>query len=195
MRDMKYTDKELIFQVELKAKGFEGWKKGVYDIWVRKNDTPDEMDQFNDKGYTFSVDTDGGRPEFRMVCTGTTHAGSYGLKQFQKYNKLGCAVLEADRIVYGSHQYGFHKSYRAYRQAKPFPYYRDADRDNLAEEVGKLYYDIIYANCHRAAKAGESIRIYNWSVACVVRNKANQFDAWMAYMDKRPLNLCILEEF
>src|SRR5690242_9499474 len=32
---MKYTDEELIKRVETKAKGFVGWKKGIYDIWIR----------------------------------------------------------------------------------------------------------------------------------------------------------------
>lgn len=192
---MKYTDQQLIFQTELVAKGFEGWKPGVYDIWVRANDVSADMDKFNDKVYTYIVRPDNPTPEFRMVCTGTSHAGSYGLKSFDQYNPKGCAVLESNRIVYNSHSYGFHKKYRAYRQAKPFPYYRDNDRDNLAEEIGQIYNDIIYANCHRAAAAGESVRIYNWSVACLVRNKANQFYAWMAYMNKRPLSVCILKEF
>lgn len=190
---MKYTDEQLIKRAESHAKGFEGWKPGVYDIWVRSS--ADTMDAFDDKVYTFVVPDGGQWPEFRMVCTGTTNAGSYGLKQFAKYNPEGCAVLEADRIVYGSHQFGRHKNYPAYRQAKSWPYYRDADRDNKAEELGKARNDIIFANCHRAAAAGESTRIYNWSVACLVRNKSNQWNGWLAFMNKRPLNVVILKEF
>jgi hypothetical protein len=188
-----YNDRELIDRVTTHARGFEGWRRGVYDIWVRSSE--DQMDAFDDKVYTFSVAEDHAMPEFRMLCTGTTNAGSYGLKRFRDYNPLGCAVLEADRIVYGSHIYGHHKNYRAYRQAKGWPYYRDNDRDDKAEEIGRVYNDIIFANCHRAAAVGESTRIYNWSVACLVRNKANQWFAWLAYMDKRPLNGCILKEF
>lgn len=191
---MQYTDSQLIDRVESVAKGFDGWRKGVYDIWVRHDDAPFEMDKFNDKVYTFSVG-DNGKPEFRMVCTGTSHAGSYGLKQFAEYNSKGCAVLEADRLVYESHVYGYHKNYRAYRQAKGFPYYRDNDRDNLAEEIGPVYDDIIFANCHRASQFGESVRIYNWSVACLVRNRSTHWNGWLAYMDKRPLSVCILKEF
>jgi hypothetical protein len=190
---MKYTDAQLIKRVESHAKGFDGWRKGVYDIWVRS--AADVMDAFDDKVYTFNVPAKGAAPEFRMVCTGTSHAGSYGLKKFQNYNPDGCAVLESDRIVYDSHVYGLHRGYRAYRQAKAFPYYRDADRDDKAEEIGPVRGDIIYANCHRAAAKGESTRIYNWSVACLVRNRANQWAAWLAYMAKRPLTVCILKEF
>lgn len=190
---MKYSDEQLIKRVETHARGFAGWKKGVYDIWVRS--AADLTDVFDDKVYTFVVSTDGATPEFRMVCSGTSNAGSYGLKKFKDYNPHGCAVLQADRIVYGSHVLGLHKGYKAYRQAKSFPYYRDNDLDGKAEEIGDVQTDIILANCHRAAAKGESTRIYNWSVACLVRNKANQWFAWLAYMDGRPLNVVILKEF
>lgn len=189
---MKYTDEQIIKRVESHADGFIGWRKGVFDIWVRSK--ADVMDAFDDKVYTFSVGDDN-TPEFRMVCTGTSNAGSYGLKQWKQYSTEGCAVLKADQIVYDSHQYGFHKNYRAYRQAKPFPYFRDNDNDNKAEEIGKVHNDIIYANCHRASPTGTSTRIYNWSVACLVRNSINQWNSWFAYMDKRPLTVCILNEW
>lgn len=188
-----YRDKELIDRVVSHARGFESWRPGIYDIWVRSK--VDVMDAFNDKVYTFIVRAQDATPEFRMVCTGTSHAGSYGLKQFHKYNSKGCAVLQSDRLVYHSHLYGRHKNYIAYRQNKPWPYYRDNNRNDFAEEIGQVYNDIIFANCHRAAATGESTRIYNWSVACLVRNKANQWNAWMAYMDKRPLTVVILKEF
>lgn len=188
-----YTDKQLIKRVESKARGFEGWKPGVYDIWVRSQE--DVMDAFDDKAYTFVVEKEADGPQFRMVCTGTSNAGSYGLKHFEKYNSAGCAVLQSDRIVYESHLYGFHKGYRAYRQAKGFPYYRDNNRNSKAEEIGEVHNDIIFANCHRASATSDSTVIYNWSVACLVRNKINQWNAWLAYMDKRPLTVCILKEF
>ena len=188
-----YTDRELIDRVASHAKGFEGWKKGVYDVWVRSAE--DVPDAFDDKAYTFVAEADGATPQFRMVCSGTSHAGTYGLKHFSQYNPDGCAVLEADRIVYGSHAWGFHKGYRAYRQVKGFPYYRDNDRDLKAEQIGDVHRDIIFANCHRASATGDSTVIYNWSVACLVRNRINQWNAWLAYMDKRPLSVAILNEF
>jgi hypothetical protein len=190
---MRYTDNQLIERVETAALGFDGWKVGMYDIWVRSR--ADVMDAFDDKVYTFEVLRPDERPVFRMVCTGTSHAGSYGLKRFHEYNRLGCAVLKSDVIVYNSHEYGRHKNYIAYRQAKPFPYTRDNDRDDKAENYGQVYWDIIFANCHRAAQKGESTSIYNWSVACLVRNKAFQWYAWMDLMNKRPLSVSILNEF
>lgn len=187
-----YSDKELIQRMETHAVGFNGWRPGVYDIWVRSAE--DETDAFDDKVYTFNVGDDF-KPNFRMVCTGTTNAGTYGLKQFDKYNREGCAVLKADQFVRDSHVYGFHKGYRAYQQAKSFPYYRDNDRDGKAEEIGQVRTGVIGANCHHASFTGTSTRIYNWSVACLVRNSINQWNAWFAYMAKRPLSVAILKEF
>lgn len=189
---MKYSDSQIVKRVETTAKGFAGWKSGVFDIWVRSS--ADVLDAFDDKVYTFEAGSDG-IPQFVMVCSGTSNAGSYGLKHFDQYNAEGCAVLESDRIVYGSHEFGTHKGYPAYRQAKAFPYYRDADRNDKADENGKVHNDIIFANCHRAASVGQSVRIYNWSVACLVRNVANEWNSWLRYMDGRPLTVCILKEF
>lgn len=189
---MKYTDDQIIGRVQTHAKGFEEWKPGIYDVWIRSK--ADVMDAFDDKVYTFEVGIDG-VPQFRMVCTGTSNAGSYGLKKFKEYNPAGCAVLEADRMVYGSHNLGLHKGYKAYKQVKGFPYYRDSDMDDKAEEIGPVHNDVIAANCHRAAPKGVSTRIYNWSVACMVRNNSEQWFGWLAYMNGRPLNLVILNEF
>jgi hypothetical protein len=188
-----YTDAQIIRRVESHAEGFDGWRRGIYDIWVRSNE--DETDAFDDKVYTFNVDNDLSIPRFRMVCTGTTNAGTYGLKKFHEYNREGCAVLKANQFVRDSHAYGFHKGYRAYRQAKSWPYFRDNDRDGKAEEIGAIKAGIIGANCHRATANGVSTRIYNWSVACLVRNSSNQWNAWLAYMNKRPLSVAILKEW
>lgn len=189
---MLYTDEDLIERVESHADNFSGWHKGMYDIWVRsKEDIPDA---FNDKVYTFKSNGKD-KPTFLKVCTGTSHAGTYGLLKFWKWNPKGCAVLKANHIEYNCHRYGWHKGYRAYRQVKPFPYFRDNDKDLKAEEIGKIYNDIILANSHRAKKWGISWVIYNWSVACLVRNKSKEWFEWLEIMNKQPLSVAILKEF
>lgn len=130
-----------------------------------------------------------------MVVSCTTHAGTYGLLHFDDYDTTGCAVLKANQLVYDSHQKGLHKGYSAYRQAKGFPYYRDNNRNPLIEEHGPVYNDVILANIHRASATNVSTRIYNWSVACIVMNKPNEFAAFLAYAAGRPVSLCILKEF
>ena len=184
-----YSDEQILQRVS-SLPSFKGFSAGILDVWVRSDE--DEFDRFDDKVYTFSGG--GGRPSFVMTCTGTTNAGAEGLKHFDKYNRLGCAVLKADEIVYNSHGWGYHKGqYPAYRQILGFPYFRDGDKDNRAEEIGKIYTDIIGANCHKAGWF--STRIGGWSVACLVRNQQAQFDQWMRFMNKRPLTVCILREW
>lgn len=191
---MKYTDDQLLDRVETHAQGFSGWKPGVYMIAVRSN--ADQMDAFDDKAYVFESKVAGPRPDFRMVATCTTNAGSYGLKKFKEYEPKGCAVLKADTIVYDSHIRGQHKKqYTAYVQAKSFPYFRDSDMDNRAEQSGSEQAGAIGANIHRASPAKKSSVIYNWSVGCIVLNDPNQFNAFMALANGRPVSLCILQEF
>jgi len=187
----KYKATELLERVE-KLETFKGWKIGIFDIWVRS--TEDLYNQFDDKVYTFQCFEDNKRPSFMMVCTGTTNAGAQGLKNFDEYNSKGCAILKADTIVYNSHVFGKHRGkYDAYIQNKSFPYFRDNDKDNLSEEIGVEYNNIIGANCH---KAGEhSTQIDGWSLACLVRNQRKQYDAWLVFMNKRPLTVAILKEF
>jgi len=186
-----YTDNQLISRVEA-LPTFKGWKKGIFDVWVRSNE--DLFNQFDDKVYTFECLEDGQRPKFIMVSTGTSNAGAQGLKSFESYNTKGCAILKADTIVYGSHTYGLHRGkYPAYRQAKGFPYFRDNDKDEKSEEIGKEYNDIIGANCHKAGWFSKQID--GWSLACLVRNQQAQFDKWMSFMNKRVLTVAILNEF
>lgn len=193
---MEYTDEQLIERVE-SLPTFDSWR-GVTDIWVRSK--VDNFNVFDDKVYTFFTGDINGipvaKPDFMMVCTGTSNAGSYGLLNFRKYNPDGCAVLCADTIVYQSHIFGFHhQKIPAYVQNihAPFPYTRDNNLNEKAENYGQIYNDIIWANCHPAGWFSQFIN--NWSVACLVRNQKQQYDQWLKYMSKRPLNVCILNEF
>lgn len=191
-----FTDKEILDRVE-GLSSFKGWEKGIYNIWVRSG--ADGFDIFDDKCFTYQVRETGKRPVFVMARSGTTNAGSYGLKHFRDYNSLGCAVLKADHMVYSSHVKGFHKRNPlnpAYVQARPWPYFRDANRNSKAEEIGREYLDIIGANDHRAGIFSRFIR--NWSTACLVTAVRRQYDAWLAFMRKNgypPLNTAILKEF
>lgn len=192
-----YSDNEIIKRMESGiVAGFNGWKPGaVCDIWIRKAKKASEVDIFADKVATYVVNSEG-RPEFRMICSGTSITGSWALKNFKTYNPKGAAVLAGNHFVENSHAPGLHKGYAAYRQVKAFPMYRDKDFDLVAEENGELITnEIIAANCHRAKRNGLSQIIYNWSAACLVRNSDHQFQGWLAYMSKRPLSLGILKEF
>lgn len=185
----KFTDKEILDRVA-GLSTFRGFPNGPMDVWVRSS--ADEFDRFDDRAFTYECRGPGSVPQFVMARTGTTNAGAYGLLHFDRYNRAGCAVLRSETIVYGSHRYGLHKGLPAYVQAKPFPYYRDADRDRRIDESGPLYYDIIGANLHRAGV--NSTVIGRWSTACLVTATLADFERWLRLMNKRPLTLCILKE-
>lgn len=189
-----YTDEQLLTKVESLAT-FKGWKKGVTDILVRSK--KDEFNKFDDKAYTFECIKDGERPKFIMVMPITTNAGSQGLYHYEKFNSLGCAVACADVIVYNSHIYGPHgkTKYMAYIQSFSvgFPYTRDNDKDKQAENYGKVYTNRIGMNCHKAGK--RTVDINGNSVACFVRPNEDEYNKWLAFMNKRPLTIALLHEF
>lgn len=194
MGTMIYTDDQLISRTESVAKGFAGWKQGMYLIAVRSN--PEIPDAFDDKAYLFECEKDGEKPEFLMVATCTTHPGVDVLQNFaKKYNKAGAPVLKSDCIVYNSHKYGTHTKYAAYRQDKSFPYFRDTDGDKFAEEQAPEHSGVILANIHRANPNKTSVINKNWSAGCIVMNDPKKFLAFLAMMEKRPLTLCVLKQF
>jgi hypothetical protein len=188
----QYTDAELLDRLA-GLPTFDGDLSGKIDIWVRS--TEDTFDRFDDVVYSYENGL------FKMLCNGTSNTGSFGLKHFEQYNSKGAAILCGDTFVRDSHRRGFHKArqygtkHPAYLQAKGFPYTRDNDKDDKAEEYGKIYNDIIGANCHRADKTVPVFVIKNYSVACLVRNIPEQYDGWLDYMGNDPLSVAILREW
>jgi len=185
-----FTDEEVLARVS-SLPTFNGFPNGPLDVWIRS--TADVFDSFDDKAFTYECFGDSKPPKFIMMRTGTTNAGSYGLKHFEEYNHLGCAVLKSDVIIYNSHTFGLHKGKPAYRQAKGFPYFRDNNRNERAEEIGKEFEDVIFANVHRAGV--NSTVIKNWSTACLVTANLTKFLDWLKWMNKRPLTVAILREW
>jgi hypothetical protein len=190
-----FTDNEILSRTE-RLETFQGWKRGAYSIWVRSS--ADQYDAFDDKNFVYWCEKDGERPAFVMSRNGTTNAGSYGLKRFREYNRLGCAVLKGDVIVYGYAVKGFHKRNPrnpAYVQAKSWPYFRDNNQNDRAEEIGPEYHDIIGANDHRAGL--NSTVIKNWSTACMVTANAAKYNRFLDFMQSKgypALNQVILKE-
>lgn len=190
-----YTDAEVLKRVETHARGFDEWKDGWYEIFIRA--AADKYDEFDDVAFTYQVID--GVPHFRMRRTVTTNAGSFGLLHFDTYNPLGCAVLQSDRFVRDSYGFGFHKFKKnnpCYRQIKSWFFYRDGNRNKRAEEIGEVFFGIIGANIHRVR--GFARWIKNWSVACLVTQSEKEFDAWLDMMVKagKPLlSVAILKEF
>lgn len=188
-----FTDSEVLARVA-GLPTFRGFPEGPMDVWIRSR--ADAFDRFDDKAFTYECRGDREPPRFILARDGTTNAGAYGLKNFKRYNTLGCAVLRSDVIVYGSHVHGLHKGQPAYVQAKGFPYFRDRNRDRRCDEAGPEYHDMIGANIHRAGQ--RSTVIGNWSTGCLVTAELIKFLTFMAHMRRLnfpPLTVCILKEW
>lgn len=187
-----YTDEELLERV-FELETFEVFPELFWCIWVRSNE--DAFNKFDDKMYLFKG------TKFVKVYKVTTNAGKNGLLNFDKYNKDGCAVLKSDTIVYNSHKRGLHKGkVEAYRQDKSFPYFRDNDKDQKAEEIGEERSGVIYANIHPATyEKGSDLEkefINGWSLACLVFAKGTDFEDFMKRTEGQLyLTNAILKEF
>jgi len=105
--------------------------------------------------------------------SGTTNPGTFWLNN--PMNSAGTAVLKAGQYI-DTYNIGLHKGkYTALVQSKKVTVYRDADKDNIAEEQGKEDTGLFGINIHRANELTESRNIDKWSAGCQVLNNAGQF--------------------
>lgn len=106
--------------------------------------------------------------------TGTTNAGRHWLLNF--LNPSGTAVLKAGQYL-NCYNLGLHKGqYEALIQTGgKVTVYRDADKDETAEEQGVIQTGWFGINIHRANPNAISQVIEKWSGGCQVLNNPNDF--------------------
>lgn len=188
----KYKPYEVLERVKSHARGFIDFPFSDWLVCIRSK--VDQFNKFDDDFYHFQF------TNFIDIYSGTTNTGAKGLKQFETYNPNGAAILQADRIIYDSHGRGISKGRSVFRQIKPWPYYRDNDKDNKAEELGMVTWGIIHAHVHdvKMGNVDEYKEFINgWSTACLVMNNGRQ---WRDFHDIRTegedkLTVCILNEW
>lgn len=189
-----YTDKELIAQVK-KLKTFSKIPSNRWILGVRsKADLPN---LFDDKFYIFEGE------KFIDVITGTTNAGLTVLKNFYKYNKKGAAVLASDRWYYDVWIYGMHKGKipALLQLGSMVSVFRDNDRDDKAEEIGKAETGFFGINFHLndyniQSKLSKKM-IDSWSAGCQVPNETLKYMKQMHYFEKcgHKVSYCLIKEF
>jgi hypothetical protein len=139
--------------------------------------------------------------EFVTSITGTTNAGTTGLKHYSKYNSKGVAVIKTDEIYYGLWKYGLHRGRMpALRQTKPIKYFRDWNKNILVEEIGKLYEGIIGINFHTVLYQRNLSFwrrfIGGWSTGCQVANHVGEYYEVLEYFKKqKEVTYCLLKEW
>lgn len=177
-----YTDEQLLDRVASLPdfKGFPASDK-YWGIGVASEENA--IDQFDDKFYLFK-----GEKFITVASKFTTNSGTYGLKNFYKWNKDGCFVMETNHIYYNfwrtNHK---HKGrMRAWGQRIACWGYRDANKNSKAEETGKRVFGIFGINFHTATyRLITFIRrlIGAWSVGCQVVSDTKKYYSILDLVD------------
>ena len=106
--------------------------------------------------------------------TGTTNPGIHWLKNL--LNPKGAALLKPNQYLdtwkLDKHQ----GKYLALCQRKPVTVYRDADKDNFAEETATVETGLFGINIHRANPNVISQLVGAWSAGCQVLNNPKDFN-------------------
>lgn len=189
----QYTDFQLLERVE-----YIGGKipdVGKYLI-IGVQSQEDESNVFDDKFYVFDGNL------FKQVSSGTTNPGKTALLLFDNYDLPGAAVWQTNQFCLDLYKRGFHKGkMRALRQQKPIYYYRDSDKDLMAEEQGELHKGIIYCNMHGVDYNPYSnivkSRIGGWSFGCQVWNRMGDYRQMInaAWSRNKPVDYALLKEW
>lgn len=188
---MKYSDIDLLNRIK-KVKDFTHIPRKYFFIFVRSK--ADKPDSFDDKVYLFYGN------KFIDVTTCTTNSGIYGLLNFSKWNKNGAAVLEFDVAYYSGWKKGLHKGrVDAWVQNKPVVVYRDNDKDNKAEQIGKKEFGYFGINIHTVTYDKLVDKVINligkWSVGCLVINSTVKFRNWFKLINQEKIDVFLLKEF
>lgn len=187
-----YTDKQLLEKVK-SLSSFSKIPSGYWLLGVRSLD--DIPNTFDDKIYLFKNE------DFVMVTSGTTNPGTPTLKQFEKVNKDGAAVLKANEWYYNVWKYGKHngKVEALLQLGNKVKVYRDTDKDDKSEEQGKLqegYFGInFHPNTYDLTKPSGT-NVGWWSAGCQVVNNIPNYKVMIGLLKKEKLvSYCLINEF
>lgn len=187
-----YNDKQLLDKVKT-LPNFKTIPSEHWILGVRSNE--DAPNSFDDKFYLFKGD------EFIWVTSGTTNAGTPTLKQFEKVNKNGAAILKSDTWYYNVWKFGKHngKVDALLQLGAAVQVYRDIDKDEKSEEQGKLesgYFGInFHPNTYDLTKpSGSSIGW--WSAGCQVVNNVTKYKEFIKLCKpQKNVSYCLIQEF
>lgn len=187
-----YTDEALLDRVTT-LPTFNGFPKDYWILGVRaKNGNSNE---FECKFYLYHNTT------FIIATSGTTVPGITALKGFEKYNKHGAAVIKSDMWYHNVWKFGYHKRLmKALKQVRNMHFYRDGNKNTIAEEKGSVYIDRVGLEFHTVSynKFTNFIKkyIFGWSAGCQVANNVDDYyEIIDRVRDQKSVTYCLLKEF
>jgi hypothetical protein len=191
-RVKSYRDKELLDKVK-SLSSFKGFPPGFWILGVQSNE--DTYNRFDDKFYLFKGE------KFVMVTAGTTNPGLTGLMSYERYSKNGVLVVKTDEWYHGLWKFGYHRGkMAALKQVRDILYYRDGNKNQRVEQIGKIYKGIRGVNFHTVSytKKKSFIKklIGGWSVGCQVVNNVDKYYKILALVKHQSfVTYCLIKEF
>jgi hypothetical protein len=166
------------------SKGYKWFTKGEYNlniVGIRNSSNNNVTNNFDDY-ITVSFQTKKYGWHFRCYKA-TTDPGQHWMANL--LNPKGTAILVPGQYR-GSHSIGYHQGkYKALRQVKPLPVYRDSNKDMIYDwKPETIQTGLFGINIHRASKWGVSKLIDRWSAGCQVIASNKDFDEFMFIVGK-----------
>jgi len=187
-----YTDTELLNKVK-ELNNYSGIPAGYWLLGVRSKE--DNPNAFDDKIYLFKGS------QFIEVTSATTNAGTPTLKQFEKVNKKGAAVLKSEQWYYDVWKYGKHngKVDALLQLGAPVQVYRDTDKDTSSEEQGVIdtgYFGInFHPNTYDLSRPTSNL-VGWWSAGCQVVNNVAKYKTIIRLVKpQKYVTYCLINEF
>ena len=187
-----YSDRELLKRVE-SLDSFCDFPEDYWLLGIQSNE--DKFNVFDDKFYLFKG------KKFILVAPGTTNAGKTAIMGYERYSKLGVAVIKTNEWYYDLWSPGLHRGrMKALRQVGPIKHYRDNNKNTQIEECGPLYNHIIGCNFHTNTyniwvRIIRSL-IGGWSACCQVCNDQGKYIKIIKLTKRQKLiSYCLLKEF
>ena len=169
------------------SKGYKWFTNGEYNlniVGIRNSSNNNVTNKFDDY-ITVSFKTK--KYGWHFSCyKATTDPGQHWMTNL--LNPKGTAILVPGQYR-GSHSIGYHQGkYKALRQVKPLPVYRDSNKDMIYDcKPETIQTGLFGINIHRASKWGVSKLIDRWSAGCQVIASNEDFDDFMITAEKSSL--------
>lgn len=188
-----YSSKNLLDKVK-SLDSFKTIPKGFWLCGVRSNENTKNI--YDDKIYLFKGD------RFIDVITATTNSGSYGFKNYWKWNSNGVGEIKSNEWYYDVWKLGKHKiKMDALRQVGGFKIIRkkteDDDNQIWSWEWWKGFN--FHCNSYNIWSKFKNWVINGWSVGCQVANdRKKYFKNWIPLFKKSKQKLytyVLLDEF
>ena len=192
---MYYVDDELIRRVK-QLPDYKYLPKGYWIIGIRNPE--DNPDRFDDMFYLMHG------ADLITETSGTTNPGVRILDGgFKKYNSVGAAIVESDRIYYDVWKPGKHLGrVAALKQlGAAITVYRDGNCNHLSEEIGEKITGWYGINFHPDqfdldAADKNSDRIGGWSAGCQVCDNVTDYKKIIGLIGQQSnVTFCLLKEF